>query len=527
MRDRVILKDKPFHTPPSRGRNPQQLTSDELHRLKDLKAVEVVKGITEIFSISGRYAEELLHRAHVDKEKKCETLEDGDLNRIYNAVNELISHLESEKFSPYIAVDRNGMWVDVAPVQMARNEGYEHIIYETFNVALDEFHAKAIVDREEHAISSQLEDTIAEQKRILDSQQQMLEKVKDKPEQTKKIGDLIYSHLNQLQALMQRIWEEKKGGSDWSEIEARIREDKVQGGVPAIYFNSLNFKNLTLHVSIENVTFSINLRRSIHENAAFYYNQGKKDEKRREGARKAIEATKQRIHNLQREGKLSQKRTTDLKKRKKKAWYEKFRWFVTSDDLLVIGGKDAVSNEIVVKKHLLPSDLVFHADIAGAPFVALKTGSNTPSQQSIQEAAQLAASHSKAWKFQFSAIDVYWVHPHQLSKTPPSGEYIQKGAFIIKGKKNYLRKTHLRLAIGLDLTTTPISVIGGPPTAIESKTPLSLQIIPGDLPSSQLAKKILQELRRKADKEVRERFSEITIEMVQAFIPYGRGDIAT
>ena len=58
----------------------------------------------------------------------------------------------------------------------------------------------------------------------------------------------------------------------------------------------------------------------------------------------------------------------------KREWYEKFRWFISSEGFLVIGGRDATSNEIVIKKHADKNDLVFHTDIKGSPFHLSKQG---------------------------------------------------------------------------------------------------------------------------------------------------------
>jgi hypothetical protein len=172
-------------------------------------------------------------------------------------------------------------------------------------------------------------------------------------------------------------------------------------------------------------------------------------------------------------------------------------------------------------------DLIFHADIMGAPFVLIKTKGRTPTQQSINEAAQLAASHSKAWKAKFSAIDVFWVHPAQVIKTPPSGQHLSKGSFMIKGKKNYIRKTPLRLAIGLDIEKTPPVVIGGPKDAVKRRTDICVEIIPGDFSSGKLANKIRQILRQKTPKNLQKDFPKIDIQEIQAFIPYGKGKINT
>jgi hypothetical protein len=156
----------------------------------------------------------------------------------------------------------------------------------------------------------------------------------------------------------------------------------------------------------------------------------------------------------------------------------------------------------------------------------LKTDTQTPSHQSISEAAQLAASYSRAWRAKFGAIDVYWVHPDQVSKTPPTGEYLPRGAFMIRGKKNYLKGIPIRLAIGVSIRKTSPFVIGGPTEAIKNQTNIYVEISPGDFSSSKLAYKIRQILQKKADKKLSEMIARIPIEHIQTFIPYGKGRIS-
>ena len=44
--------------------------------------------------------------------------------------------------------------------------------------------------------------------------------------------------------------------------------------------------------------------------------------------------------------------TTRIKKARKTYWFEKFLWFISSENYLVIGGRDQQQNELVVKRHL-------------------------------------------------------------------------------------------------------------------------------------------------------------------------------
>jgi predicted ribosome quality control (RQC) complex YloA/Tae2 family protein len=526
MRDRNILRGELFQHAPSSGRNPMSLMPEDLPELRKFGSLQVVKALTKFLSVGGSYAEEILLRAKVDKNKTCESLDNSDLESIHSAARTLVQPLESGKLKPRIIIDGDGGWVDAVPMELRKYEGLRHKEFGSFNEALDEFYAKTVAEQEVTVVTERFGEEVARLQRILEEQRRSLEEARQEAQRLRQIGDKIYANFHQLQALAKRIMDEKKDGKTWQEITAAIEAEKKRGETPSAYFQSLDTKKLALNVSVGSLPFSISLRDSVQKNAGRYYEGAKKAEKKVEGAKRAIEETLRHIERLRQSREVAEEQASKPFKTKKKAWYESFRWFYTSERLLVIGGKDAVSNEVLIKKHTEPHDLVFHADVQGAPFVVIKTEGKVPSQQSIEEAAQLAASHSSAWKAKFSAIDVYWVHPEQVNKTPPSGEYLAKGAFMIHGKKNYLRKTPLRLAVGIDVKATPLTVIGGPRGAVENKTEVFVEVVPGDLSSRELAGKIRQMLKQRVSKQLQEEVAKIPLEQIQAFIPYGRGTLS-
>jgi hypothetical protein len=124
-----------------------------------------------------------------------------------------------------------------------------------------------------------------------------------------------------------------------------------------------------------------------------------------------------------------------------------------------------------------------------------------------------------------SAINVYWIYPDQVSKTPPSGQSIQKGSFMIRGTKNFVRGVPLQVAVGVKTDNDMIMIIGGPVTAIAQQTSAYVEIIPGDQKSGQLAKKIRHLLSTKVNKELKRNVTSIPIEEIQRFIPSGRGKL--
>ena len=113
--------------------------------------------------------------------------------------------------------------------------------------------------------------------------------------------------------------------------------------------------------------------------------------------------------------KIKKKKLKEVITRKKK-WYEKFRWFVSSEGFLCIGGRDATTNDILVKKHMEKGDLVFHTQLAGSPFFIIKSEGKKIGKKTIEEAAQATASYSRAWKHGFTVTEVYYITPEQVKK---------------------------------------------------------------------------------------------------------------
>lgn len=128
----------------------------------------------------------------------------------------------------------------------------------------------------------------------------------------------------------------------------------------------------------------------------------------------------------------------------KEFWFEKFKWFISSEGYLVLLGKDMHQNELLVKKYLTNNDVYLHSDTHGSGSCIIKNilteENNIPSPISLTQAASFIICNSKAWNYN-SPDRAYWVYSNQVSKTPESGEYMSTGSFIIRGKKNYIITT--------------------------------------------------------------------------------------
>ncbi|MBW2966353.1 DUF814 domain-containing protein [Candidatus Woesearchaeota archaeon] len=233
----------------------------------------------------------------------------------------------------------------------------------------------------------------------------------------------------------------------------------------------------------------LDITKSLEANAGTYFEKAKKAKRKIAGTKEAIEKLKKKLEDIKKQEIKEQKQIKKIER--KKEWYEKFRWFLSSEGFLCIGGRDATSNEIVIKKHADKDDFVLHADVAGSPFFVVKSQGKKIGDDTLNQAAQATASYSRAWKAGISTIEVFMIKPEQVSKEAKAGEYMEKGAFMIYGKKQKYFNPDLKLAIGIKNN----QIIGGAVNAIKKNADKFVIIVQGKEKTSAVAKKIQKKLK--------------------------------
>ncbi|KAL8168614.1 UNVERIFIED_CONTAM: hypothetical protein K2H54_008105, partial [Gekko kuhli] len=163
---------------------------------------------------------------------------------------------------------------------------------------------------------------------------------------------------------------------------------------------------------------------------------------------KTVEAAEKAFKSAEKKTKQTLKEVqtvTTIQKARKVYWFEKFLWFISSENYLVIAGRDQQQNEMIVKRHLRPGDIYVHADLHGATSCVIKnpTGNPVP-PRTLTEAGTMALCYSAAWDARV-VTSAWWVYHHQVSKTAPTGEYLTTGSFMIRGKKNFLPPSYLMM----------------------------------------------------------------------------------
>ena len=387
MRDRNILRNEVLVVPPPSGKNPFKVSLPEMaEALKNAGETEVVRAMARMLGIGGVYAEEVLLRVNVDKAKPCRNLTDEEVKGIFDALQGLLSKISAATLEPSIILDQDEQFLDVVPLKLKRYEGFKPRDFSTFNQALDEFYLR--VTTAENAFSSVEADKLkleAERlKRVVGEQEKSIHEDEAKAERDKLIGDTIYAHFNELQMFQDKLLNANRAGKDWDTVMRRSLAAKKAGNVPEVYIQSFDGRNLALNLCLDNFQFSFSIRNSLFENANEYYERGKKAKQKSQGALSALEDSKRKLTKIERELSAAEEMKSlkpaalmeALAKRKveteNRQWYEKFRWFTSSDGFLVAAGKDTVSNEVLVKKYHYKKTLFFTLRFQAPPSWLLK-----------------------------------------------------------------------------------------------------------------------------------------------------------
>ncbi len=468
---------------------------------------EIVKVLATKCGLGGLFAEETCLRAGIDKKKMSNELSDDEIRLIVNAVKDIFDPVAKGDFKPHIVV-KDGEFVDVLPIELKIYESYEKRWFKSFNEALDEFYSKLIVKEAEKAEREESEE-LKKLRTRLEIQLQTKEKLEKEMEKFRRIGDLIYEKYSVVEQIL-NAFKQAKERLPFDEIKRRAKQIKIVKDV----------KPESVVIELDGYVVELDLNKSIHEIADQYYEKAKRAKEKLEGLLKAIEKTKEEMKKV--EVLEAKKFVTSVRIVRKREWFERFRWFITSDGFLAIGGRNAQMNEEIVSKYMEDRDLFFHTQTPGAPAVVLKKGQEAP-ETSLLETAQFAAIYSSLWKEGMHSGEVYYVLPEQVKKSAKAGEYLPKGSFYIVGKRNYLT-VELRCAIGVDLKN--LRVMGGPTSAIKKHCDYYVEIEIGDRDPNELSVEIASRLVKMAKDDERHLVRSIaTPDEIMRFLPPGRSRI--
>lgn len=517
LSERDISSKREYVFPKERGINPIEVTKEELSELFKNADSDAVRTLA-MNGLGSLYAEEIIQRANntveIDKNTPTPQLSDKQIAEIHNSMQELFDNLKDGSIKPQIV--KKDSKEDVVPLDLIKYDDFEKTFYNDFNEACDEFYSKKVNSTIKNVKEAAWNKKVKKFEKRLNLQQETLDNFEKTIKESKHKGEVIYSNYPTIENIINVVNNAWSNDYSFKEIGKILKKAKKDGMAEAQIYESID-KMGVLTLNISDTSLNINPKLTIPENAEIYYEKAKKAKRKTKGALIAIENTKKQLDDIKSKKDIAMENVSVPKKRIKKnlKWYEKHRWFISSDNTLVVGGRDANSNELIVKKYLDPNDIYLHADIHGASSVSIKLNGEELNENIIKESGEFAASFSSAWSMGFTTQDVYWVHPDQVTKTPESGEFLKKGSFVIRGHRNYIRSARVRLGIGI-VDYEGKRIMAGPVDALEAHCDNFVVLKPGFTKKEAIAKKILHKINED---------DLITLDDIIRVLPSGKCDI--
>jgi predicted ribosome quality control (RQC) complex YloA/Tae2 family protein len=246
----------------------------------------------------------------------------------------------------------------------------------------------------------------------------------------------IYENADEIDRIIEKV-----NSMNRNYVEEYI--EKMESSLQPIKYNCKEHKLIINKIEIF-------CDKSAYANGNTYFNNKKKIKVK---YNKTIESGGNAINKLKKkEFENKKKKDLDLKYeyQERNFWFQQYNWYIMDNRFLIISGKSADQNEEIVKKYLNKDDKYIHGNFFGSPSMIIKdmkVKEEIPLQVLLRGGDFLVCM-SNNWKVSRSE-DTYYVNPEQVSKTAPSGEYVTKGSFMIRGNKNYLPNANLELGIGI------------------------------------------------------------------------------
>ena len=493
VRHRKLSVGINYATPPQSGLDIFNVKESDFF---DLKTSDLIAGkwLGRTLGLPKKYVEGIFEMSEIDSKKIGQNFSDEEIKKIFNTTKKIVEDVISGNHDPVIIRNEK---TEVIPIKLGKMDKNCSSV-NSFMEGLDIVFTENIVQKGKSLQTSESDKKIKDIENQLLEQEKAIEVVKEKSKYITDLANSLYEMV-------------AKGIISIEDPNANIILDKHNAKI-------VNEKGISL-ISIRDEKIKINLQASLQSIASVLFNEAKRQSSAINSIELIRNKTQKKLDKLKNKANLDMKEIL-VEEVRKKNWYERYRWFFTSDGMLAIGGRDAPSNSAVVRKHLEKNDRIFHGDIFGSPFFILKDAENPPAS-SMNEVAHATVCFSRAWREGMHGLSAFWVYPDQVKKSAPSGQFLPKGSFTIEGKRNFVNIPSLKLAVGIIPQEDYYLLTSGPPEPIKKNSLCYAIIEPHGSDMVDVAKKIKMEF-SKLEEEIAKK---ISIDDFVRALPAGQSQI--
>ncbi len=392
-----------------------------------------------------------------------------------------------------ISITRDA-FISFEPQLLVQHTDTTFITFASFSSAVDEYFNAMEAQRLEQKHSSAEVAALNKVDKVKQDQERRIQTLLFEQEELFDAAELVELHAANVDATITVINSALGSGMSWEDLNEYVSIEQNNGNPIACMINKINYEAFTVTLRLEREEYgddedndsedeeeekeetienikkqkqrlvTVDLKISAYANAREMFSRLKAAKEKglktitnsKRAIKAATEASLKQLDEIS-----TRRRKDDARAARKVNWFEKFNWMITADNYLVIAGKDAQQNEVIVKKYLRSGDAYLHADIHGAASCVVRAkrrrGEGVKSNQTfvqpissraLTEAGSFTTCRSSAWASRI-VTSAWWVEDSQVSKTAPTGEYLTVGSFMIRGRKNFLPASSLEMGIGI------------------------------------------------------------------------------
>ena len=474
VRHRQLRVGLEYMPPPDDGIDVIDLKKDDLKKMLTT-STGIGKIIGRSLGLPKKYVEEIIRLSSIDRAKPSNEISDTEFEALFDVIKTTISNVVNGEHDPTIITDSEEP--DVFPIRFSDDNTKAEEV-SSFNEGLDIIFTEQILQKGKSLYGKEAEKRISELQNRLEEQQNAIKVVEEKSKSIADVANVLFSIQ--------------------SEGNSKINDPQVIEALKNHNTELIMEKGLPI-LKVGDAKVKIERDASLPSIASVLFDESKKQKGAIGSIEKLIKKTDDQLQKTIEKGEIA-RGSVSFSDIRKKSWYERYRWFLTSDGILAVGGRDSSSNSALIRKHMENDDKIFHAEINGSPFFILKDRSETLMPLSLEEAAHATVCFSRAWQTSAHGLNSFWVKPDQVKKAAPSGQSMGKGSFMIYGTRNFIKVSTLKLAVGIMMEDEKFLLVCGPPEPIKRKCVCYAIIEPGGSSISDVAKKIRAEFNKTDDK---------------------------
>ena len=528
------LKKGVAYTPPPETIDPREMDRSALDALLDGSEHDLIRTLAARANFGRIYGSTACSIAGLEEKVDSNSLDSDQRDSLEGAIQSMLAELSEGDGAMMWMVDSDSMqaWqaadneaardaassgiTEIAPFDLAYTDSGMMVEVASLSMAYDavfgSHDAAAFIRREEELLVDSGEDEGVKQAKLdrrAAQQRSAIDRFHERAAITQELGKAIQDNWEHVDSLLAQF-NEAVASDGWEGVMDRIHD------VPWIDNADPARQTIVAYLPDEDgepgASITLEVSKTVHQNAQRYFEEGRSQKSKAKGAQAALAGTEEAREKAEkRAAKDAAAGRLKARQRSKRFWFEKHRWAMLSGGHLLIGGRDAKGNDVVVRKHLSSHDLYFHADLHGAPSCSLKlkdglAPNQNPSEaipegvaslQIVQnladgtedarelseslhsEAAQVAVCWSRAWGSGGAAAVAFHARPSQGSKTTESGESLGRGSFVVRGKRNWHRDLPLELAVGMAVVNGVPMPVSGTPSTISEYCQRWVKVTPG------------------------------------------------